>query len=232
MDLFGGVIMQPKISVLMPVFNREDFIERSIQSILDQTYINFELLIYDDGSTDNTRQIIEKLSQRDNRIKYYYCAENRGVGYGRNFLLKVCDTKYACWMDSDDISHPERLELQSKLINPNILIFATWENLQKKQPGTTLGFATLMFPVNKTIRFNENMQFGGEDWDWIGKMRENLDGYQCVNKVLYSIDFHGNRIGSWKRKIDKEWGGKYDLKDIEHLSYEEVIEKYKKENNE
>ena len=54
----------------MPVYNREKFIERAIKSILNQTYINVELIIYDDGSTDKTQKIIMKLQQRDNRIKY------------------------------------------------------------------------------------------------------------------------------------------------------------------
>jgi len=222
--------MNEKISVLMPVYNREDFIERSIQSILNQTYTNFELIIYDDGSTDNTKQIVEKLSQQDNRIKYYYWDENWGVGHARNRLLDLCNTKYAMWMDSDDVSHPERIELQLKEMTEDKMVYCTWENLKTKKPGTTRGFATLLFPVNKTIRFPENMNFGAEDAKW-REVMEKVYPTTDVNKVLYSIDFHSNRIGSWKRKIDKEWGGKYNLKDIEHLSYKEVIEKYKREYN-
>ena len=221
--------MNEKISILMPVYNREDFVERSIQSILNQTYTNFELIIYDDGSSDNTQQIIMNFQRKDERIRYYFGAKNHGVGYARNQLLKICQTKYAVWMDSDDISALERIELQSKEMTEDKLVFCTWENLAKKKAGTTKGFATLMFPVRKDITFDETMQLGGEDWQWISEMRK-IYSEILVEKVLYSIDFHGNRIGSWKRKIDKEWGGKYDLKDIKHLSYQEAIEKYKREN--
>lgn len=219
-----------KISVLMPVYNREAFLERSINSIRNQTYKNLAILIYDDGSTDNSLDIIKKLQKEDSRIVYISNVKNMGVGHARNVLLDMCDTKRACWMDSDDISDPERIDYQVNSPASNkSLIFCTWENLKSKKAGTTLGFATLLFPVIKEIRFNEKMLWGGEDWDWISRMRIVCDEH-VVEKVLYSIDFHGNRIGTWKRKIDKEWGGKYDLQDIEDLTYEEAINKFKKEN--
>ena len=220
-----------KISVLMPVYNRENFIERSVNSILNQTYKNLEILIYNDGSTDNSVNIIKKLMLNDDRIKLLDLKDgqvNKGVGYARNTLLMLCETKYACWMDSDDVAHPERIELQMKAMTQDQLVYCTWENLKNKTPGTTRGFATLMFPVNNEILFPENMKFGAEDAMWREEM-EKVYPATDVNKVLYSIDFHGDRIGTWKRKIDKEWGGKYNLKNIENLSYEEAINKFNKE---
>ena len=191
-------------------------------------YKNLEIIIYDDGSTDETKQIVKYFAKNTKRIRYVFNKRNAGVGHARNKLLDLCNTKYACWMDSDDISNLERIKLQAKEMTGDKLVFCGWENLKNKTAGTTLGFATLLFPVNVNIRFNEKMLWGGEDWDWIEKMRKAYPEI-LVNKVLYSIDFHGNRIGSWKRKIDKEWGGIYDLKDIQDLTYEEVIEKYKRE---
>lgn len=217
-----------KISVLMPVYNREDFLERSINSILNQTYKNIELIIYDDGSSDNSFEIIQGFWKNDKRINVNVGWVNKGVGHARNVLLNVCNTKYAIWMDSDDISALNRIELQLKEMTEDKLVFCGWENLKTREVGTTRGFATLCFPVNKTISFPENMIFGAEDAVWRDAM-EKVYTTTDINKVLYSIDFHGDRIGSWKRKIDKNWGGKYNLKDIEHLSYEEAIEKYKKE---
>ena len=222
--------MSEKISVLMPVYNREDFIERSVKSILNQSYGNLELIIYDDGSTDKTREIAIKLKEEDDRIRIIYSesGKNQGVGHARNMLLWVCETRYAIWQDSDDISASKRIEKQLNMMIKPRMIYATWENLKTKQVGSTRGFATLMFPVNKEILFPENMKFGAEDAVWREKMEKYYETSD-INEVLYSIDFHGDRIGSWKRKIDKEWGGKYDLKDIENLSYEEAIEKFKKE---
>ena len=223
--------MNKTISVLMPVFNREDFIERSVQSILNQTYTNVELIIFDDGSADNTYDIITNLqiNNKDKKIKYYSENINHGVGYARNQLLNLCDTRYAMWQDSDDVSHPERLELQSKEMTEDKLVFCTWENLKTKKPGTTLGAATLMFPIQKDIRFDESMQFGGEDWEWIERMKKRYNETE-VKRILYSIDFHNQgRIGQLKRRFIKEWGGVYSIEEIARLSYAQVIEKYEKE---
>jgi len=226
--------MSEKISVLMPVYNREKFIERSVDSILNQTYRNIELIIYDDGSSDGSTEMIMQLCETDNRIRLITEDKNKGVGYARNRLLEACNTRYAIWMDSDDISALDRIERQwggqQSYFTPR-LIFAGWENLAKKTKGTTQGFATLMFPVDKDILFNESMLWGGEDWDWIARMKEKYNETN-IDNILYSIDFHGDRIGTWKRKIDKNWNGKYDLEDIKDLSYEETINKYKKDINE
>ena len=223
--------MNEKISVLMPVYNREDFVERAIRSIQNQTYGNFELLVYNDGSSDRTYEIIRSLMHYDNRIRLCDVSWNLGVGKSRNELLKRCNTKYAIWMDSDDISYPDRIELQLKEMTEDKLVFCTWENLAKKKPGTTKGFATLMFPVRKDITFDETMQFGGEDWKWIEEMRI-LYSETLIEKVLYSIDFHGNRIGSWKRKLCKDWGGIFDPEELEGLTYSEAVQKFQERNNE
>jgi len=223
--------MSEKISVLIPAYNREKFLERAVYSILNQTYQNFEILIFDDGSIDNTRALIVGLVMRDDRIKAIWGDKNKGVGYARNQLLKACTTRYAIRQDSDDISKPERIEKQVTEIGRwkgRDMCYGVWENLKSGQPGTTRGFATLLFPVDKNILFPENMKFGGEDAMWRSEM-EKVYSTKDVNEVIYSIDFHGDRIGSWKRKIDKEWGGRFDLKDIENLSYEEAIEKYRRE---
>lgn len=217
-----------KISILIPTYNRINFLPRSINSILNQTHQNIELIIYDDGSSDGTLEFCEQLRITNTKIRFITCGKNKGVGYARNRLLEACNTKYAIWMDSDDISAPDRIELQLKEMTEDKMVYCTWENLKKKTPGTTRGFATLLFPVNKDVLFPEDMLFGGEDQCWRDEM-EKVYPTADVDQVLYSIDFHGDRIGTNKRKIDKEWGGAYDLKDLKGLSYEECINKYKKE---
>ena len=134
-------------------------------------------------------------------------------------------------MDSDDISVNDRIELQLKEMKKDKLVFCTWENLSQKKPGTTKGFATLMFPIRKEILFDETIQWGGEDWLWIKEMRK-LYSEVLINKVLYSIDFHNNRIGSWKRKLCKDWGGIYTSEELEGLTYSQALKKYQERNNE
>lgn len=97
----------PLVSVLMCVWNSEKFIGPAIESILAQTYKNFELVIADDGSTDHTKEIINLFD--DPRVKYFY-KEHSGLAKSRNFARANCLGEYSVIMDSDDLIHPEMLE--------------------------------------------------------------------------------------------------------------------------
>ena len=109
------------LTVLMPVYNAEEFLKDSIGSILDQTYYNFELLILDDGSTDNSLKIIKASAKEDKRIKVLVNQINQGEAKSRNLLLKNTKTEFVAWMDADDISLEDRLQLQMDFLkqNPN-----------------------------------------------------------------------------------------------------------------
>ena len=100
----------PEVSVLMSVYNGEEYIRESIDSILKQTYSDFELIIVNDGSTDQTREIIE--GYQDKRIKLFNFQENKGAGAALKFGLTQVNGKYIAKADSDDINHPERLYKQ------------------------------------------------------------------------------------------------------------------------
>lgn len=110
--------MNPKVTVFMPVYNTEKYLNESIKSILNQTYKNFELLIIDDGSTDNSLHIIK--SFKDNRIKVYENKVNKGLPYTRNLGLNLANGEYIAFMDSDDISELNRLEVQVKFLDENL----------------------------------------------------------------------------------------------------------------
>ncbi len=102
----------PQVSVLMPAYNAEYYISTAINSILKQTYKNFEFIILDDASTDNTWQIIKKFEKKDKRIKAYHNNKNLYIAASRNKLLKLARGKYIAWQDADDISLRDRLEKQ------------------------------------------------------------------------------------------------------------------------
>lgn len=116
----------PIISVLMPVYNGERYIKETIDSILNQTFEDFEFIIVNDGSTDNTKNIIE--SYKDCRIKLYNLHKNMGVGYASNFAVNKAEGEYIARADSDDIYHPDRLLLQKQFLddNPNIALVKTF----------------------------------------------------------------------------------------------------------
>ncbi|GGF46996.1 glycosyltransferase family 2 protein [Echinicola rosea] len=96
-----------ELTVLLPVFNSESYLKEAVESILNQTFKNFKLIIINDGSTDRSKEIIEKFN--DSRILLLENDENKGLIYSLNKGLKCIDTKYMVRMDSDDISHPDRM---------------------------------------------------------------------------------------------------------------------------
>lgn len=103
---------EPLVSVLMPAFNAEKYIGQAIESILNQSFKDFELIIADDYSTDNTWKIIEKYVKRDKRIKAIKNKKNLYIAGNRNKLIKLAQGKYIAWQDADDISLPKRIEHQ------------------------------------------------------------------------------------------------------------------------
>lgn len=97
------------ISIIVPVYNSELYLAECLESIKNQTYKDFEAIIYNDGSTDNSKEICEKIVQEDNRFKYYE-QKNQGPGTTRNNALKKASGDYICFVDSDDIVSEYYLE--------------------------------------------------------------------------------------------------------------------------
>ncbi|KYP15965.1 glycosyltransferase family 2 protein [Flavihumibacter sp. CACIAM 22H1] len=114
-----------QVSVIMPVYNAEKYLTAAIQSVLQQTYSDLELVIVNDGSTDKTDAIIKSFT--DKRIKYYNLGKNYGRGYARNFAVSNCSGNYIAVCDADDINLPERIEKQVNFLekNPQIHIVGT-----------------------------------------------------------------------------------------------------------
>lgn len=105
-----------EISVIIPTFNRGKLIANSIKSALNQTIKNLEIIIVDDGSTDNTKEVIDKF--QDRRIKYIKLDKNQGASNARNIGIKAAKGKYISFQDSDDIFYPNKLEIQlNNIIN-------------------------------------------------------------------------------------------------------------------
>lgn len=105
---------RPLVSVLMPAYNSELYIAEAIQSILNQTYQNIELIIFDDGSSDQTRQVIQGFT--DLRIIKILSDQNYGVVRARNEMIDRASGKYIALMDADDIADPARLEKQVSIL--------------------------------------------------------------------------------------------------------------------
>lgn len=107
----------PRLTLIMPAFNAATFVEEAINSLLTQTFTDFELWIIDDGSTDNTRAKVDLF--RDSRIKLFYFDENRGRVLCVNEFVKQVESEYVSITDADDVSHPTRLQKQIALLDQN-----------------------------------------------------------------------------------------------------------------
>ena len=100
----------PKVSVLMPAYNSEKYIAEAIESILNQTFSDFEFIIINDGSTDKTAEIVNGYARADKRIKFINNKKNQGLIAVLNQGLDLCRGEYIARMDSDDIAINDRLE--------------------------------------------------------------------------------------------------------------------------
>ena len=99
----------PQITAILPTWNRAEWLEKSIQSVLDQTFGDFELVVVDDASMDSTAEIIERYS---GKIRTIVFSENRGVSAARNAAIKNSDSEWIAFLDSDDFWHPDKLQKQ------------------------------------------------------------------------------------------------------------------------
>lgn len=102
------------VSVIIPTYNREETIKRAVDSVLEQTYSDFELIIVDDASTDSTRQIISEY--KDSRIKYLKIESRHGANHARNVGISNAKGEYIAFQDSDDVWYPDKLEKQMKIL--------------------------------------------------------------------------------------------------------------------
>lgn len=129
-----------KLSVILSVYNDVKHIEKSIKSILNQSYKDFELLVMDDGSTDGTAEVLHMLAKQDKRIFLYRNDENLGLTKSLNILINKSQGEYIARHDSDDISLPNRFDEQLNYLNKYKVDGVTSRSLIKKNKRIIPGF--------------------------------------------------------------------------------------------
>ena len=194
------------VSVIMPTYNAERYIREAIESIISQTYSNWELLIVDDGSTDSTRKIIEEYVKADDRVRLIE-GKRKGIGGALNLGMEMAEGNYIARMDADDISLPMRLEKQVEFMegHKEVGVCATqfkeyaFHKAQQKNMCDTftdqdikarlifsnaLGHPTIMFRkkvFDDGWRYAENII--AEDYDLWTRMMPDIK-FQCLEDVL------------------------------------------------
>lgn len=128
------------VSIITPLFNGSAFLERTIQSVLSQTYINWELIIVDDCSQDDSLTIAESYGKQDIRIKVIQLERNSGAAVARNTAIEAAQGRYIAFLDSDDLWKPEKLEKQIGFMLRNDVAFSYTAYEKINESGDVFGF--------------------------------------------------------------------------------------------
>ncbi len=129
--------MQPLVSIVMPSYNSEKTISSSIDSVISQTYSNWELLITDDNSTDGTLNVIAEYAKKDNRVKFFRNVENVGAGASRNKSINESSGRFVAFLDADDLWLPNKLSKQVEfmLLNDVSLSYSWYQKFSIQGDG-------------------------------------------------------------------------------------------------
>lgn len=184
------------VSIIMPAYNAARFIEDAINSVQNQTYKNWELLICDDCSTDKTKKIISSFMKNDRRIKLFELEKNSGAAIARNTSIKNASGQFISFLDSDDIWKTKKLEKQIEFMKLNNYLFTCTYYDKINNKGTKLNqvvkyakvanFNTLLYysPGNSTVIYNSN-ELGKFYIPSIRKRNDYLMWFQVIQKSKY-----------------------------------------------
>ena len=167
-------VKKPKISVLIPVHNGADTLAETVASILNQTFADFELLLFDDASTDASPEIINSFA--DSRIRRFRSDANLGISEARNRLMELAEGEYLAVMDHDDLSAPRRLEKQAAWLdnNPEVAMVGSWGRLFCARPP----FPGLFGRIKQA--------FVNLGWVWCQPEHPDIHDALCGNPVMHS----------------------------------------------
>ncbi len=152
----GAANSDKLITVIMTAYNTSHLVEGAIRSVLGQTHSNFELMVIDDASTDDTLDVLKKLAQEDSRVRVFYSPANHGTYWSKNWCLKHARGEFVATHDSDDLSEPLRLQMQLRamLHDPKrVAVSCRWKRVD--EAGTSLvidGLAERMCAISFMIR--------------------------------------------------------------------------------
>lgn len=225
------------VSVITPTYNCANFIGETIESVQEQTYHQWEMIIVDDCSTDNTKEIVEKYIKEDNRIKYFCLENNSGTAVARNKAMELANGEYIAFLDSDDIWLEEKLKKQLEFMKGHEIAFSCTSYEQIDENGKKLnkiiktvpkanynrvlldcpiGNSTVMYNVEKMGKFEvPNIRKRNDDALWLQMLKKEKYIYG-MKSVLMKYRIRRNSISSNKFKVIKYHWILY--RDIEHLS--------------
>lgn len=212
------------VSIILPTYNRAYCIGRAVESVLDQTYPAWELLVVDDGSTDNTEEVVAAYAASEKRVRYCRLVSNKGVSAARNEGIRQAHDDFIAFQDSDDVWYADKLEKQMRVFaeNPGAgLVYCAMQG--KRQDGTmirvpdasidrqllkgnlyqlllqrnVIGMPTAVIRrecVQKCGGFDENLSCL-EDWELFLRIAKMYEA-DYVDEALVDADFHDGGVSS------------------------------------
>lgn len=135
------------VSVVVPTYNSLPFLKNTIQSVLEQTYKKFEIIIVDDSSEDNTFSYVSSIIKKDKRIKYFKINKNAGISAARNLGIKKCKGEFISFLDADDLWHKNKLKEQLNTLKKDTIISCTACNYKKENNKKSSNYFITLFRI-------------------------------------------------------------------------------------
>ena len=230
--------MKDLVSIIVPVYNAERFLEETINSVLNQSYNNWELLLINDCSKDDSKKIYDKYKS-DKRIKWFDQEKNGGAALARNKGIELSQGKFLCFLDADDLWEKEKLEKQINFMTEKdcAFSFTGYEfasesgepngtkvfipekiNYKKALKNTTIWTSTVMFDMSKLSKddiYMPNVRRGQDTATW-WKVLKKIDYAYGLNQILSFYRRTNDSLSSNKFKALKRTWNLY--RNVEHLN--------------
>lgn len=221
-------MINPLVSIIIPTYNRAHLIGETLDSVLAQTYSNWECIVVDDGSTDSTGELLNDYCNKDIRFNYYYRPKDRpkGANACRNYGFELSKGDYVNWFDSDDLMDRNKIKIKIELISQSNYDFVISKSINFDFGGnetpltqtfvnevTVKDFifqkvswctydALIKRSIVKGIRFNEDLK-SGQEYNYFAKMLT-ISNYCCfIDKILTKRRVHKNSIQENQKKNEK-----------------------------
>ncbi len=230
--------MNKLVTIITPVYNSSRYIKECVSSVVDQSYLNWELIIVDDCSTDNSKSIVLELSDKDERIRCIFLEKNVGVAEARNSAIRQARGRYIAFLDSDDIWMPNKLEKQIAFMQEKKIAFSftsyqiisedgsQLKNIVKAPrimtyssylKDTIIGCLTVVVDVEKTGGFlMPNLRVSEDMALWLQLLKRGFFAYG-LDEILSKYRETSNSLSTNKLKAVKDVWRVY--RTIEELSF-------------
>lgn len=232
--------VEGRVSVITPVYNVEKYIDKTLESVFNQTYKDIEIVMVDDCSEDNSAEIISDFQKTHPEIIYFQQPHNMGAGAARNKCLEFASGQYVAFLDSDDLWYPEKLEKQIncmkekkspfsyaaiEMINEEGVIIKGKRNLKENCDykyllrNTVIATSSVVIDRMELGEFRMPLRRGGQDYaTWLGLLRGGVIA-QGINEPLVRYRVRGNSLSSNKfSSLKQVWDIQTNVEHINKIS--------------